>query len=143
MGAYLSQPNTAKTSSDGGNSNMSYGFSAMQGWRVSMEVRRKINEQRQPTVFVCLLLERGRRLKKKKKMCPAFVNSDIKRMCSFSVHMCARIGVFPEYIQKVRHTPKLFLSLQHCSQSPTTCNFNWALQMTTSRDLMSHQTCCL
>lgn len=67
MGAYLSQPNTAKTSSDGGNSNMSYGFSAMQGWRVSMEVRRKINEQRQPTVFVCLLLERGRRLKKKKK----------------------------------------------------------------------------
>lgn len=37
MGAYLSQPNTSKTSSDGGNSNMSYGFSAMQGWRVSME----------------------------------------------------------------------------------------------------------
>lgn len=37
MGAYLSQPNTTKTSSDGGNKNMSYGFSAMQGWRVSME----------------------------------------------------------------------------------------------------------
>ncbi|KAG7236018.1 hypothetical protein INR49_001416 [Caranx melampygus] len=37
MGAYLSQPNTTKTSSDGGNSNMSYGISAMQGWRVSME----------------------------------------------------------------------------------------------------------
>uniref|UniRef100_A0A7N5ZYI0 Protein phosphatase 1G n=1 Tax=Anabas testudineus TaxID=64144 RepID=A0A7N5ZYI0_ANATE len=37
MGAYLSQPNTSKTSSDGGNSNISYGFSAMQGWRVSME----------------------------------------------------------------------------------------------------------
>lgn len=37
MGAYLSQPNTTKTSFDGGNSNMSYGFSAMQGWRVSME----------------------------------------------------------------------------------------------------------
>uniref|UniRef100_A0A665UCU3 Protein phosphatase 1G n=1 Tax=Echeneis naucrates TaxID=173247 RepID=A0A665UCU3_ECHNA len=37
MGAYLSQPNTTKTSQDGGNSNMSYGFSAMQGWRVSME----------------------------------------------------------------------------------------------------------
>ncbi|XP_029283234.1 protein phosphatase 1G [Cottoperca gobio] len=37
MGAYLSQPNTTKTSTDGGNSNMSYGFSAMQGWRVSME----------------------------------------------------------------------------------------------------------
>uniref|UniRef100_A0A671YL55 protein-serine/threonine phosphatase n=1 Tax=Sparus aurata TaxID=8175 RepID=A0A671YL55_SPAAU len=37
MGAYLSQPNIAKTSSDGGNGTMSYGFSAMQGWRVSME----------------------------------------------------------------------------------------------------------
>ncbi|XP_051919370.1 protein phosphatase 1G [Hippocampus zosterae] len=37
MGTYLSQPNTTKTSSDGGNSTMSYGFSAMQGWRVSME----------------------------------------------------------------------------------------------------------
>uniref|UniRef100_A0A3B3ZAK7 Protein phosphatase 1G n=1 Tax=Periophthalmus magnuspinnatus TaxID=409849 RepID=A0A3B3ZAK7_9GOBI len=37
MGAYLSQPNTCKTSSDGGNNNLSYGFSAMQGWRVSME----------------------------------------------------------------------------------------------------------
>lgn len=44
MGAYLSQPNTTKTSSDGGNSSISYGFSAMQGWRVSMEVRRKMNE---------------------------------------------------------------------------------------------------
>lgn len=44
MGAYLSQPNIAKTSSDGGNGTMSYGFSAMQGWRVSMEVRRKMNE---------------------------------------------------------------------------------------------------
>lgn len=43
MGAYLSQPNTSKTSSDGGNSNLSFGFSAMQGWRVSMEVRRKIS----------------------------------------------------------------------------------------------------
>lgn len=38
MGAYLSQPNITKTSSDGGNSNLSYGISAMQGWRVSMEV---------------------------------------------------------------------------------------------------------
>ncbi|KAF3686309.1 Protein phosphatase 1G [Channa argus] len=37
MGAYLSQPNTTKTSSDGGNNIMGYGFSAMQGWRVSME----------------------------------------------------------------------------------------------------------
>lgn len=41
MGAYLSQPNTTKTSSDGGNGNLSYGFSAMQGWRVSMEVKLK------------------------------------------------------------------------------------------------------
>lgn len=38
MGAYLSQPNITKGSSDGGNSNLSYGISAMQGWRVSMEV---------------------------------------------------------------------------------------------------------
>ncbi|XP_034080230.1 protein phosphatase 1G [Gymnodraco acuticeps] len=37
MGAYLSQPNTTKTFADGGNSTLSYGFSAMQGWRVSME----------------------------------------------------------------------------------------------------------
>ncbi|KAM4693351.1 protein phosphatase 1G [Discoglossus pictus] len=37
MGAYLSQPNTGKTSSDGGNERVSYGYSAMQGWRVSME----------------------------------------------------------------------------------------------------------
>ncbi|XP_030054450.1 LOW QUALITY PROTEIN: protein phosphatase 1G [Microcaecilia unicolor] len=37
MGAYLSQPNTVKNSSDGGNHRLNYGFSAMQGWRVSME----------------------------------------------------------------------------------------------------------
>ncbi|XP_051507009.1 protein phosphatase 1G-like isoform X1 [Myxocyprinus asiaticus] len=37
MGAYLSQPNTEKSTADGGNKNMSYGFAAMQGWRVSME----------------------------------------------------------------------------------------------------------
>ncbi|KAG8430744.1 hypothetical protein GDO86_020059 [Hymenochirus boettgeri] len=37
MGAYLSQPNTDKTSSEGGNDRLGYGFSAMQGWRVSME----------------------------------------------------------------------------------------------------------
>lgn len=56
MGAYLSQPNTTKTSSDGGNGNLSYGFSAMQGWRVSMEVKlkKKINIRSQPTnVEVC------------------------------------------------------------------------------------------
>lgn len=44
MGAYLSQPNTVKCSGDGvGASRLSlpYGFSAMQGWRVSMEVRRQ------------------------------------------------------------------------------------------------------
>ncbi|XP_006638473.1 protein phosphatase 1G [Lepisosteus oculatus] len=37
MGAYLSQPNTVKTTADGGNTSLSYGFAAMQGWRVSME----------------------------------------------------------------------------------------------------------
>ncbi|KAM8953562.1 protein phosphatase 1G isoform 2-T2 [Pelodytes ibericus] len=37
MGAYLSQPNTGKTSSDGGSGGLSFGYSAMQGWRVSME----------------------------------------------------------------------------------------------------------
>lgn len=59
MGAYLSQPNTTKTSSDGGNSSMSYGFSAMQGWRVSMEVRR-----RQLETTGCVSLNAAR-----KKMC--------------------------------------------------------------------------
>ncbi|XP_036405063.1 protein phosphatase 1G [Megalops cyprinoides] len=37
MGAYLSQPNTVKSVADGGSKNMSYGYAAMQGWRVSME----------------------------------------------------------------------------------------------------------
>ncbi|XP_063048128.1 protein phosphatase 1G isoform X2 [Engraulis encrasicolus] len=37
MGAYLSQPSTVKTSANGGNTSISYGFSAMQGWRISME----------------------------------------------------------------------------------------------------------
>lgn len=57
MGAYLSQPNTTKSSSDGGNSNMSYGFSAMQGWRVSMEVRRKMNERVKNNHMAALVLE--------------------------------------------------------------------------------------
>jgi hypothetical protein len=42
MGAYLSQPNTVKCSGDGVGAPrlpLPYGFSAMQGWRVSMEVR--------------------------------------------------------------------------------------------------------
>lgn len=42
MGAYLSQPNTVKSSGDGaglGPRPLHFGFSAMQGWRVSMEVR--------------------------------------------------------------------------------------------------------
>lgn len=41
MGAYLSQPNTVKSSGDGaglGPRPLHFGFSAMQGWRVSMEV---------------------------------------------------------------------------------------------------------
>lgn len=58
MGAYLSQPNTTKSSSDGGNSNMSYGFSAMQGWRVSMEVRRTMNERVKNNHMAALVLER-------------------------------------------------------------------------------------
>ncbi|XP_030628568.1 protein phosphatase 1G isoform X2 [Chanos chanos] len=37
MGAYLSQPNTVKSKADGGHKNISYGFAAMQGWRISME----------------------------------------------------------------------------------------------------------
>ncbi|XP_075705095.1 protein phosphatase 1G [Rhinoderma darwinii] len=37
MGAYLSQPNTGKSSGRGGNRSLNYGYSAMQGWRVSME----------------------------------------------------------------------------------------------------------
>ncbi|KAM3932674.1 protein phosphatase 1G isoform 2-T2 [Leptodactylus fuscus] len=37
MGAYLSQPNTSKSSGGGGNVRLNYGYSAMQGWRVSME----------------------------------------------------------------------------------------------------------
>ncbi|XP_069829406.1 protein phosphatase 1G [Dendropsophus ebraccatus] len=37
MGAYLSQPNTSKSSGGGGSGRLSYGYSAMQGWRVSME----------------------------------------------------------------------------------------------------------
>lgn len=43
MGAYLSQPNTVKSSGDGaglGPRPLHFGFSAMQGWRVSMEVSR-------------------------------------------------------------------------------------------------------
>ena len=42
MGAYLSEPVTAKESSDGvltvGKRTVSYGVTAMQGWRVDMEV---------------------------------------------------------------------------------------------------------
>ncbi|XP_053107172.1 protein phosphatase 1G isoform X2 [Hemicordylus capensis] len=40
MGAYLSQPSTAKSSGDGAGAGarpLHFGFSAMQGWRVSME----------------------------------------------------------------------------------------------------------
>lgn len=40
MGAYLSKPVTEKTSSDGQHGEVHYGASAMQGWRVSQEVRR-------------------------------------------------------------------------------------------------------
>ncbi|KAG1941661.1 protein phosphatase 1G [Pimephales promelas] len=37
MGAYLSQPNTEKSTGNGGDKNITYGYAAMQGWRVSME----------------------------------------------------------------------------------------------------------
>ncbi|TSK42119.1 Protein phosphatase 1G [Bagarius yarrelli] len=37
MGAYLSKPNTEKSTANGGNHKLSYGLAAMQGWRVSME----------------------------------------------------------------------------------------------------------
>ena len=37
MGVYLSTPNTAKKSSDGENSRIEFGTSAMQGWRSNME----------------------------------------------------------------------------------------------------------
>eukprot|EP00898_Chlorokybus_atmophyticus_P002400 jgi/Chlat1/3160/Chrsp219S03309 len=37
MGAYLSTPNTNKTSSDGANDAVAFGSSAMQGWRLGME----------------------------------------------------------------------------------------------------------
>lgn len=53
MGAYLSQPNTSKTSSDGGNGKLSYGFSAMQGWRVSMEVSNAMNAPETVPPNVC------------------------------------------------------------------------------------------
>lgn len=43
MGAYLSQPNTEKSTGNGGNKNMTYGFAAMQGWRVSMEVKHALS----------------------------------------------------------------------------------------------------
>ncbi|XP_056419569.1 protein phosphatase 1G-like [Hyla sarda] len=37
MGAYLSQPNISKISGQGGSGKLSYGYSAMHGWGVSME----------------------------------------------------------------------------------------------------------
>ena len=38
MGAYLSEPVTAKASEDGTGNGLNYGVSGMQGWRISMEV---------------------------------------------------------------------------------------------------------
>lgn len=37
MGVYLSQPDTNKHSTDGGNAKVAYGASEMQGWRMNME----------------------------------------------------------------------------------------------------------
>ena len=46
MGAYLSKPVTEKQSSDGefvvGGRTVRYGVTAMQGWRIEMEVREYI-----------------------------------------------------------------------------------------------------
>ena len=39
MGAYLSEPNVECVSDDGGIEKFRYGSSAMQGWRLGMEVR--------------------------------------------------------------------------------------------------------
>jgi hypothetical protein len=39
MGAYLSSPITTKNSEDGAGKRLRYGASAMQGWRMHMEVR--------------------------------------------------------------------------------------------------------
>lgn len=44
MGAYLSEPNVEKISDDGSCEELSYGASAMQGWRVGMEVSINMNE---------------------------------------------------------------------------------------------------
>ena len=41
MGAYLSEPVTAKASEDGTGNGLNYGVSGMQGWRISMEVMQK------------------------------------------------------------------------------------------------------
>ena len=38
MGAYLSEPNINKESTDGDNERMSFGASSMQGWRTNQEV---------------------------------------------------------------------------------------------------------
>ena len=38
MGAYLSEPNLNKVSTDNDNDIISYGASSMQGWRITQEV---------------------------------------------------------------------------------------------------------
>jgi hypothetical protein len=47
MGSYLDKPITEKETHDGEGNGLSFGVSAMQGWRVTMEVRS----------FILLLLE--------------------------------------------------------------------------------------
>lgn len=99
MGAYLSQPNTTKTSSDGGNGKMSYGFSAMQGWRVSMEVSNERSERARnvwtesPLFFLSFFL----------------VNETHVKVCSNGGARTRR-GILGSGTVKVRHATKMALA---------------------------------
>ncbi len=53
MGAYLSAPVTTKKSEDGTGNGMRYGVSAMQGWRVNMEVRNTVLLRKQSCFARC------------------------------------------------------------------------------------------
>ena len=57
MGAYLPKPVTEKHSTDGeffvGGKAVRYGVTAMQGWRLEMEVRKIATDSMQPYFFIC------------------------------------------------------------------------------------------
>lgn len=103
MGAYLSQPNTAKTSSDGGNGNMSYGFSAMQGWRVSMEVSRKMNGRMKDKHVDRFVFSNAFEWK-----CVLSSKWQDKGICGFSpdLFVWSWLASFQSTL-KVRHTPRV------------------------------------